>query len=65
MFDPGPIRAGQYAFAVGSAGSANLVLQTVLPLLWHADGASEVAVEGGTHNDWSPPYPFLAGPSRR
>ncbi|TNE84183.1 MAG: RNA 3'-terminal phosphate cyclase [Deltaproteobacteria bacterium] len=60
VFEPGPIRAGSFAFAVGSAGSANLVLQTVLPILWHAQDVSEVAVEGGTHNDWSPPFPFLA-----
>ncbi|MCO4743812.1 MAG: RNA 3'-terminal phosphate cyclase [Proteobacteria bacterium] len=59
VFRPGPIRAGTYHFAIGSAGSAHLVLQTLLPVLWAADGESEVVVEGGTHNDWAPPFPFL------
>lgn len=56
---PGSIRAGKYDFSVGSAGSANLVLQTVLPVLQQATGSSEVTVHGGTHNSGSPPYPFL------
>ncbi len=58
-FVPGPIRAGEYAFSIGSAGSANLVLQTVLPVLLAADGPSTVTVEGGTHNQSSPPFDFL------
>ena len=32
-FTPGPVVAGDYDFAVGTAGSATLVLQTVLPAL--------------------------------
>lgn len=38
-FTPGPIRGGEYRFAIGSAGSCMLVLQTVLPALWFADGS--------------------------
>jgi len=56
---PGPVRAGEYAFAVGSAGSALLVLQTVLPPLLFADGPSTLVVEGGTHNPMAPPFEFL------
>ncbi|MEM9695500.1 MAG: RNA 3'-terminal phosphate cyclase, partial [Myxococcota bacterium] len=57
---PGPIRGGDYHFAVGSAGSAMLVLQTVLwPLMLGADGASRVVVEGGTHNQKAPPFDFV------
>ena len=59
-FRPGTIRAGSYKFSVGSAGSANLVLQTILPVLLQATGPSEVTVFGGTHNMASPPYDFLA-----
>jgi RNA 3'-terminal phosphate cyclase (ATP) len=59
-FRPGPVRAGEYAFAVGTAGSAALVLQTILPALLGADGESRVTVEGGTHNPAAPPYEFLA-----
>ena len=58
-FTPGRVRPGSYRFDIGSAGSANLVLQTVLPPLMLADGDSELIVEGGTHNSKSPPFDFL------
>lgn len=58
-FQPGPIRGGDYAFAIGSAGSSTLVLQTVLPALWFADGPSTLRVSGGTHNPAAPPADFL------
>ena len=58
-FEPGPVRAGQYHFAVGTAGSANLVLQTVLPALMLTSDESELVLEGGTHNPASPPFHFL------
>ncbi|MBL8849978.1 MAG: RNA 3'-terminal phosphate cyclase [Planctomycetaceae bacterium] len=57
--EPGPVRPGNYHFNVGSAGSATLVLQTVLPALLIADGPSSLILEGGTHNPWSPPFDFL------
>ncbi len=56
---PGPVRPGDYSFRVGTAGSACLVLQTVLPALLCASGPSTVTVEGGTHNSMSPPFDFL------
>jgi RNA 3'-terminal phosphate cyclase (ATP) len=59
-FHPGTVTAGRYRFAVGSAGSATLVLQTVLPALLTADGPSELVLEGGTHNPMAPPFEFLA-----
>ncbi len=31
LFRPGTVRGGDYRFAIGSAGSCTLVLQTVLP----------------------------------
>lgn len=58
-FTPGPIRSGEYRFAIGTAGSCTLVLQTVLPALWFADGESTLAVSGGTHNPAAPPADFL------
>ncbi len=51
--------AGEYHFAIGSAGSASLVLQTVLPPLLLAKAPSRVVVEGGTHNPLAPPFEFL------
>lgn len=59
-FTPGPIAGGAFRFAVGTAGSAGLVLQAVLPVLWHAPEPSTVTVTGGTHNPASPPAEFLA-----
>ncbi|MDH5491948.1 MAG: RNA 3'-terminal phosphate cyclase [Myxococcales bacterium] len=56
---PGRPRAGEYHFAVGSAGSVCLVLQTVLPILLHADGPSELLLEGGTHNPAAPTFEYL------
>ncbi|MFZ7125150.1 MAG: RNA 3'-terminal phosphate cyclase [Desulfobacterales bacterium] len=58
-FKPGSIRPGRYAFDVGTAGSVILVLQTLLPALWCAGGPSEIAIEGGTHNPFAPPFEFL------
>lgn len=58
-FRPGPVRPGRYFFAVGSAGSATLVLQTVLPALMMADEPSQLTLEGGTHNPKAPPFEYL------
>jgi RNA 3'-terminal phosphate cyclase (ATP) len=58
-FTPGSVQPGDYAFAVGTAGSAMLVLQTVLPPLMLASGPSTVTVEGGTHNPAAPPFEFI------
>ena len=58
-FVPGTIRSGEYRFAIGSAGSCTLVLQTLLPALLHADGPTTVRISGGTHNAMAPPVHFL------
>lgn len=58
-FRPGPVRGGDYSYAIGTAGSCTLVLQTLLPALWFADGPARVSVTGGTHNPAAPPMDFL------
>jgi RNA 3'-terminal phosphate cyclase (ATP) len=58
-FVPGPVKAGDYDFAIGTAGSCNLVLQTLIPALLFADGPSTLRVSGGTHNPMAPPAQFL------
>jgi RNA 3'-terminal phosphate cyclase (ATP) len=58
-FTPGPVLGGAYDFAIGTAGSATLVLQTVLPALLTADAPSRLTIEGGTHNPLAPPFDFL------
>ncbi len=59
VFRPGTVHGGDYRFAIGSAGSCTLVLQTVLPALWFADGPSRVEVSGGTDNPSAPPADFI------
>jgi RNA 3'-terminal phosphate cyclase (ATP) len=58
-FVPGEIKAGSFRWAVGTAGSATLVLQTVLPCLLIADKRTDLVLEGGTHNPYAPPFEFL------
>jgi RNA 3'-terminal phosphate cyclase (ATP) len=58
-FVPGPVRGGDYEFAIGTAGSCTLVLQTVLPALLKADKPSTLRIAGGTHNPMAPPVQFL------
>jgi len=58
-FEPGTIVSGDYTFAVGTAGSATLVLQTILPALLTASKPSRLTLEGGTHNPFAPPFDFL------
>jgi RNA 3'-terminal phosphate cyclase (ATP) len=59
-FTPSSVKPGDYKFAVGTAGSTTLVLQTILPALITAGGPSSIAIEGGTHNPAAPPFDFLA-----
>jgi RNA 3'-terminal phosphate cyclase (ATP) len=58
-FRPQQVVGGEYRFAIGTAGSATLVLQTVLPALLTADLPTSLVLEGGTHNPWAPTFDFL------
>jgi RNA 3'-terminal phosphate cyclase (ATP) len=59
VFEPGALRPGEHAFAIGSAGSCLLVLQTVLPALMLADAPSQLRLSGGTHNPLAPSFHFI------
>ena len=59
IFEPEQVRAGDYAFNVGTAGSCTLVLQTVLPALVQCCEPSRLTLGGGTHNPMAPPFHFL------
>ena len=59
-FEPGQVRGGDLRLAVGTAGSATLVLATVLPALLFAREPSRLTLEGGTHNPMAPPFDFLS-----
>lgn len=58
-FRPGSVTPGEYHFAVGTAGSTGLVLQTVLVPLMLVDAPSRLVIEGGTHAMAAPPFEFL------
>jgi RNA 3'-terminal phosphate cyclase (ATP) len=58
-FSPGQITPGSCQFDVGSAGSATLVLQTILLPLALASGETTIDLSGGTHNPLAPPFEFL------
>jgi RNA 3'-terminal phosphate cyclase (ATP) len=60
VLEPGPARAGDYRFAIGTAGSVTLVLQTVLWPLLVTPGRSRLVLEGGTHNPMAPAFDFMA-----
>ena len=58
-FAPGPVKPGEYRFAVGTGGSVTLVLQALVPALLFADAASRLTVTGGTHVPFAPPFEFM------
>ena len=53
------MQSGKYQFQIGSAGSATLVLQTLLPALLLQNEASELTISGGTHNPLAPTADFV------
>ena len=59
-FLPGKLKGGAFTWAVGAAGNANLVLQTVLPALTLAPHPATVTMTGGTHTPSGPPFCFLS-----
>ncbi len=59
-FTPNALVGGAHHFAIGTAGSAMLVLQTILPALLRADAVSRITIEGGTHNMLAPSACFLS-----
>jgi len=59
VFRAGKVRGGSYQFAIGTAGSTTLLLQTLLPALWSAEEPTTLRLEGGTHNPLAPPYEFI------
>lgn len=62
-FHPGKIEPGDYTFDVSdikaSAGSVNLIYQSVLLPLAFAHKPSKVIIRGGTHVPWSPPANYI------
>lgn len=59
-FSPTARQGGHYHFAIGTAGSTLLVLQTILLPLCLAKQPSELLLEGGTHNPAAPSADYIA-----
>ena len=58
-FEPAGISGGELHLTIGTAGSATLVLQTLLPALLRAREGSRLTIEGGTHNPNAPSFDFI------
>jgi len=58
-FDPGPIRGGSHRFDVGTAGSAMLVLQALIPVALAGGVHCRVVVAGGTDVRGAPPADYV------
>lgn len=58
-FTPGPIRGGEFAFDVGTAGSVALVLQALMPVALAAPAPCRFRVTGGTDVTGAPPFDYL------
>jgi RNA 3'-terminal phosphate cyclase (ATP) len=59
-FVPGPLRAGDFEFDVGTAGAVTLVLQALLPALLSAPAPASVVVRGGTDVPAAPPLDYFS-----
>jgi RNA 3'-terminal phosphate cyclase (ATP) len=58
-FVPGPLNGGEFAFDIGTAGSATLVLQALLPAMSRASGPCRIRVTGGTDVRAAPPLDYF------
>lgn len=58
-FHPRRVTPGEIRIDIGTAGSATLVLQTLLPALLLAELPSSLVIHGGTHNPMAPPAHFI------
>ncbi len=60
IFEPSAQAAGgNYAFDIGTAGSATLLAQCLLPALLFSKSECKLSITGGTHVSWSPSAHFL------
>ncbi|HPC27208.1 MAG TPA: RNA 3'-terminal phosphate cyclase [Candidatus Methanomethylicus sp.] len=58
-FVPGRVAGGSHSFDIKTAGSAMLMVQTLLPIMLAAEADSEVKIIGGTDVPWSPPVDYV------
>lgn len=61
VFKPHEVKGGTFYFDIGTAGSACLVLQTILPSLIFSTKTSSLKIRGGTHVPFSPSFNYVSG----
>lgn len=59
IFEPKEVKAGEYVFDIGTAGSISLLLQALLPPLIFAKDRSSLSLKGGTHVPFSPTFNYI------
>jgi RNA 3'-terminal phosphate cyclase (ATP) len=60
LFEPHEVKAGDYFFDIGTAGSTSLLLQAILPPLIFTNNGSSLTLKGGTHVPFSPPFHYIS-----
>ncbi|MDP3110900.1 MAG: RNA 3'-terminal phosphate cyclase [Thermodesulfovibrionales bacterium] len=60
VFKPKSVKAGEFFFDIGTAGSTSLVLQTIVPSLIFSSEKTSVILKGGTHVPFSPSFDYIA-----
>jgi RNA 3'-terminal phosphate cyclase (ATP) len=60
IFEPEEVKAGDYLFDIGTAGSTSLLLQTIILPLIFAKRRSSLSLKGGTHVPFSPPFHYIS-----
>jgi len=60
IFEPEEVKAGDYLFVIGTAGSTSLLLQTIILPLIFAKSRSSLSLKGGTHVPFSPPFHYIS-----
>jgi RNA 3'-terminal phosphate cyclase (ATP) len=60
LFEPGEVKAGDYVFDIGTAGSTSLLLQALIPPLIFAKHKSSLTLKGGTHVPFSPSFHYIS-----
>jgi RNA 3'-phosphate cyclase len=60
-FHPGPSQPpAEYSIDIGTAGSATLVLQCLLPIVAQSGRPCALTLRGGTNNPWAPPFEYFS-----
>jgi len=59
IFQPGPLKAGNYRIDVKTAGSITLILQAFMIPAAFTDGPVKITIAGGTDLRWSPSIDYL------